>query len=257
MYKKILGLVFIGLFVVACGTRKSTTGLPTENVEAANIIKKHYTNELDFNNVSGKLRAVYQNEKRTQSVSLSFRMEKNKAIWMSASVLGFQVAKAYITPSRVSYYEKVSQTYFDGDFRLLSDLLGTPLDFKKLQNLLIGQAIYDLREESYEFSQTARGFQFLPSEEALVKKMFLLNPKNLKASAQQLAQTRENKSVTITYSDYQKVDGKLFPENIKIIANEGSTSTNIDLTYRSLEFDRDEINFPFDIPSGYDEISVE
>lgn len=257
MYKKIIGLVFIGLFVVACGTRKSTTGIPTANVEAANIIKKHYANELDFKNVSGKLRAVYQNEERTQSVGLSFRMEKDKAIWMSASVLGFQVAKAYITPSRVSYYEKVSKTYFDGDFALLSNLLGTPLDFKKLQNLLIGQAIYDLREESYDFSQTARGFQFSPSEENFIKKMFLLNRENLKASAQQLAQSGQNKSVTITYSDYQKVGGRIFPENIKIIANEGSSSTNIDLTYRSLEFDRDNINFPFDIPSGYDEISVE
>jgi outer membrane lipoprotein-sorting protein len=256
MYKKILGLVLLSLFVISCGSRKGIKGIATKNAEAANIIEKHYQNEVDFTTLSGKLRTVYQSEERTQSVNLSFRMEKDKAIWMSASVLGFPVAKAYITPSRVSYYEKVSQTYFDGDFRLLSDLLGTPLDFKKLQNLLIGQAIYDLREEEFEFSQTAKGFQFMPSEDGLIKKMFLVNSKNFKASAQQLAQTRENKSVTVTYSDYQEIEGKIFPEEIRIIANEAGSSTRIELTYRSLEFNQGELSFPFDIPSGYDEISL-
>ncbi len=96
----------------------------------------------------------------------------------------------------------------------------------------------------------------MPSDEGLIKKMFLLNPKNFKTSAQQLAQTGENKSVTITYSDYQEVEGKIFPEEISIIANEAGSSTRIELTYRSLEFDQGELNFPFDIPSGYEEISL-
>jgi hypothetical protein len=256
MYRKILGLVLLSLFIVSCGSRKGVKGIATKNAEAANIINKHYQNEVDFNTLTGKLKTVYQSEDRTQSVNLSFRMKKDTAIWMSASVLGFPVAKAYITPSRVSYYEKVSQTYFDGDFRLLSDLLGTPLDFQKLQNLLIGQAIYDLREEEYEFSQTAKGFQFMPSEEGLIKKMFLLNPKTFMTSAQQLAQVENNKSVTVTYSDYQEVEGRIFPEEISIIANESGNSTRIELTYRSLEFNPGELSFPFDIPSGYEEISL-
>ncbi|TDN87376.1 uncharacterized protein DUF4292 [Salegentibacter sp. 24] len=256
MYRKILGLVLLSLFIVSCGSRKGVKGIATKNAEAANIINKHYQNEVDFNTLTGKLKTVYQSEDRTQSVNLSFRMKKDTAIWMSASVLGFPVAKAYITPSRVSYYEKVSQTYFDGDFRLLSDLLGTPLDFQKLQNLLIGQAIYDLREEEYEFSQTAKGFQFMPSEEGLIKKMFLLNPKTFMTSAQQLAQAENNKSVTVTYSDYQEVEGRIFPEEISIIANESGNSTRIELTYRSLEFNPGELSFPFDIPSGYEEISL-
>ena len=183
-------------------------------------------------------------------------MEKDKAIWMSASILGFPVAKVYITPTSVSYYEKVTQSYFDGDFRLVSDFLGTPLDFQKLQNLLIGQAIYDLRTEEYDFTQSPRGFQFVQDEEAAdMKKMFLLDSRTLKAAAQQLAQVSENRSLTVTYSDYQVVDGIVFPEEIRIIANEGGSSTNIEITYRSISFN-EEVSFPFDIPSGYEEISL-
>lgn len=255
MLKKIFALILLTGFVISCGSRRSPSGIVTKNAEAVSVIKQHYTSESDFKTVSGKLRAVYQDEEKTQSVNLSFRMKKDEAIWMSASILGFPVAKAYITPTSVSYYEKVTQSYFDGDFSLVSDFLGTPLDFEKLQNLLIGQAIYDLRTEEYDFVQSPRGFQFLRDDAGDMKKMFLLNPGNFKAEAQQLAQEEENRSLTVTYSEYQNVNGLLFPENIKIIANEKNSSTNIDLTYRSVSFN-EEVSFPFEIPSGYEEISL-
>ena len=255
MLNRIFTLILISVFAVSCGSSRSAGKIATKDAEAVSVIKKHYTSETQFKTASGKLRAVYQDDEKTQSVNLSFRLEKDKVIWMSASILGFPVAKAYITPTSVSYYEKVGQTYFDGDFSLVSDFLGTPLDFQKLQNLLIGQAIYDLRDEEYDFVQSPRGFQFVKEDGTSIKKMFLLNPANFKADAQQLAQEQDNRSLTVTYSDYQDVDGLIFPDNIKIIANEGGSSTNIDLTYRSISFN-EEVSFPFDIPSGYEEISL-
>ncbi|MDT0689651.1 DUF4292 domain-containing protein [Salegentibacter sp. F188] len=255
MYKRIAVLLVLAVVLVSCGGGRGAKKIVTKDAEAVNIIARHYDNEIQYNTVSGKLKAVYQDEEKTQSVNLSFRMEKDKAIWMSATVLGFPIAKVYITPNSVSYYEKISKSYFDGDFSLISEWLGTPLDFNKLQNLLIGQAIYDLREDAYEMVQSPRGYQFLPEEMGRIKKMFLLDPSHLKASAQQLAQESESRSVTVTYSNYQTINGKVFPENIKIIANEGGQPTNIEITYRSVVFD-EEVSFPFDIPSGYDEISV-
>ncbi len=255
MMRKIFGLILLATLIVSCGSRKGTGKIATSNPEATGIIEKHYANAADFKTLAGRLRTSYQTEDKSQSVNLSFRMKKDEAIWLSATVMGFPVARAYITPRRVSYYEKVGKTYFDGDFSLLSNLVGTPLDFEKLQNLLMGQAIYDLRAEEFDFLETARGYQFIPVENKGFKKMFLLDPKNLKAEAQQLAQENENRSVTVTYSGYQEISGRFFPEEIKIIANEGSGSTKIDLSYRSIEVNP-EVNFPFEIPSGYEEIDL-
>ena len=256
MLKRIFGILILALLVVACGARKTGPKASKSNAEAAGVIERHYENETDFKTLSGRLRTVYKDEDRSQSVTLSFRMEKDKAIWLNAQVMGFPVARAYITPSRVSYYEKISKTYFDGDFSLLSDMLGTPLDFQKLQNLLIGQSIYDMRDEAYELSQSPRGFQLAPVENGIIKRVFLLSAENYKTVAQQLSEERANRSVTVTYSDYQNVNGKLFPQDIKIVANEAGKSTSIDLTYRSLEIDS-EVSFPFEIPSGYEEIAVD
>lgn len=256
MIRRIFVLALLSVIVISCGSGRTKKGIVTKDAEAAGIIAKHYENEADFETLNAKLRTVYQTEDKTQSVNLNFRMEKDKTIWISATILGFPMAKAYITPTSVSYYEKIGKTYFEGDFSLISDILGTPLDFEKLQNLLLGQAIYDLRTEEYEFSQTPRGYQFLPVKDDFIKKMFLLNTGNLKAEAQQLAQEEENRSVTVTYASYQEISGRLFPRNISIIANEGAKNTHIDLTYRSLEVNT-ELSFPFEIPSGYEEISVE
>lgn len=161
-----------------------------------------------------------------------------------------------ITPQSVKYYEKISGTYFDGDFSLLSRLLGTPLDFEKLQNLLIGQTIYDLRTEAYKLTESSRGYQLEPRTQDFIRKMFLLDTKNFRAVAQQLAQEGKARSVTVTYPQYQEVGGQVFPKQILITANHDQMTTQIDMEFRSVEFDVP-VRFPFDIPSGYDEIVLE
>ncbi len=257
MIKKTITAIICCAFLISCGSTRKTTKIATKDAEAANIIARHYNTAVDFKTLSGRLRAAYQTEDKSQSVNLSFKIEKDKNIWLSAQILGFPVAKALITPTKVQYYEKMGKTYFDGDFSLLSKWLGTPLDFQKLQNLLIGQAIYDLREESYDFRQSPRGFQLIPSEETSdIEKMFVLDTENYKALAQQLMQHSENRNVIVTYNDYQQIKGKTFPTGLKIIANDGGKSTNIDLDYRSLSLNED-INFYFEIPSGYEEIDGE
>ena len=57
-------------------------------------------------------------------------MEKDKVIWLSAP-LG--IARMMITPDQVAFYNKRDNTYFDGDYSLLSDFVGFDLDFLKFR----------------------------------------------------------------------------------------------------------------------------
>jgi hypothetical protein len=105
-------------------------------------------------------------------------------------------------------------------------------------------------------TESSMGYQLQPERENFLKRMFLLDAGNFKAIAQQLGQERENRSVTVTYPEYQKIKGQLFPTQIKIIATEGAENTRIDMTFRNIEFNVP-VSFPFSIPSGYEEISLE
>ena len=145
----------------------------------------------------------------------------------------------------------------DSDYRLLSKWLAIPLDFVHLQNLLIGQTIYDLRNDRYQLTESSRGYQLVPSKEMeAVRKMFLLDPESFKATAQQLAQETENRSVTVTYPKYQRVSNQSLPEEIRIVANESGSGTQIEISLRSVVLN-ESVSFPFDIPSGYDEIVID
>ncbi len=251
----LLGMLLLA--ITSCGARKARMGgTPVEDAAVTAIVEKHYANEVDFETLQGRLNVNYQNEDREQNVTVSFRMKKDDTIWMSGQLLGIPLAKVLITPSSVQFYEKITQTYFDGDFRLLSDILGTPLDFQKVQNLLLGQAIYDLRKEPYSLVESERGYQLKPVTDSNLKKLFLLDTRNFRILAQQLGQVEAGRGVTISYPEYQKFGDQEFPGEILIVASDGPENTKLDLAFKSLEFDVP-VRFPFSIPSGYEEIIVE
>lgn len=255
MYKKIFVLLCLSILISSCGSRREAVEI--EDAALSKVVNSHYNAEPDFETMVSRMRLNYQDSERSQSVTVSFRMKKDSTIWISAQLLGIPLAKALITRDRVSYYEKISKTYFDGDFSLLSKYIGTPLDFDKLQNLLLGNTIYDLRDDRYRLTESTRGYQLEPVDASeMVKKMFLLDPSNFRANAQQLSQERQNRSVTVTYPKYQRVSGHTFPEEIKIIANEAGSGTQIDIAFRSVSLN-ESVSFPFDIPSGYDEIEID
>lgn len=250
--------LFFSLMVLAlvfsCGTKK--VAVSGKNLSMGQIVEAHKEAAPNFETMVGRIRASYADKNTTQSISISIRMEKDSAIWLSAKLMGIiPLAKALVTPEGVNYYEKINNTYFSGDFRLLGEWLGMELDFEKLQNLLTGQTIYGLDKENYIFENTESGLQFESEGSVFIEKLFLLNPRTFKADAQQLVRKYENQSLTVTYPEYQEIPNGFFPKKISLVAIQGKENVKIDIEYRSLEFDVP-VSFPFEIPKGYEEIQL-
>ena len=172
-------------------------------------------------------------------------------------VVNIPVAKVLITPDRVAYYEKIKKTYFDGDFSLLSDFLGTEVDYQKIQNLLLGQSIMNMKDKKYDVDVDQFSYLLEPKkQEELFDIFFWLNPTNFKLDKQEVRQSIDQKRLTVSYKEYQKIDNTFFPKTIEVNAVEKTKRTLLDLEYRSVEFNK-EVNFPFSIPSGYKEITLD
>ena len=174
--KRILASVAIAV-AFSCKSGKIISDVKVDkSLTARVIIKNHYKNELDFKTLTGRIKIDYSDGYSTQSIGVSLRMEKDKAIWISAP-LG--VVKALITPERVSFYNKLDNQYFDGDFRYLSRLLGTDVDFKKVQNLLLGQALLDLRDAKYLAQVNGDTYELKPKKSMdIFKHLFRIEPGN-------------------------------------------------------------------------------
>ena len=247
--------IILGVLTTLSFSCKSTKvisgGSADESLSARTVIKNHYRSELDFKTLSGRIKVAYADGTSAQNVSVSLRMEKDSIIWMSAP-LG--VVKAYISPKRVSFYNKLNNEYFDGDFTYLSELLGTSLNFKKVQDLLLGQAIFDLRDERYDLQVEQGHYELKPRKiKELFKVMFRIEPKNFKMGTQQLAQPWKKRLLEIEYKNYQQEGNRVFPNEVKILAIEKDQQTSIAIDYKNIEFDRP-LNFPYKIPKGFDEI---
>ena len=252
---KNLFLIFVTAQVfVYCSTKRSiATGAVDNTISAKNIIKNHYKNQLDFKTIRGRIRVDYNDGNSTKGFTMSFRMEKDNTIWMSAPL---SMAKTLITPDRASFYSKLDNTYFDGDFSYLTELLGVELNFEKVQNLLLGQAIFDLESEPYNAIATKDAYQLKPVKDAMpLKKLFHVEPTHFKMALQQLSQPEAKRILRVNYKSYQQVAGNIFPDEIVITAEDGPHQTTIALEYKNIEFNQN-VSFPYRIPKGYKEITV-
>lgn len=247
--------LLMAAFLLSCKSTKTvSSGTVDDNLSVRSIIKNHYRNQINFNTLRGRLKIDYSDGYSEQSVGVSLRMKKDEAIWMSAP---FGVLKAYITPDRVSFYNKLDNEYFDGDFSYLSALLGTELDFNKVQNLLLGQALLDLREDEYKAIVSGNNYELTPEETRdLFKILFQIEPRHYKIATQQLSQPLKKRLLNVKYTRYQEMEQKVIPEQIDITAIDTDQRTQIEIVYKNLEFNK-ALNFPYKIPEGYDEIVLE
>lgn len=243
------------LFFISCGGSKKITSIEKTSVKEA--ITAHRAAMPDFETLAGRAQLVYETEEKLQSITVSLRMEKDKNIWIKASILGITVAKALITPTRVSYYETVGKTYFEGDFALLGEWLGTPLNFQQAQNMLLGQSIFTLNPSEYRIEIFQDKFKMQPTQQPInfIHTLFL-NPDNFKIASEILSQPNDDRILSIRYGPYQEIEGQYFPTSIMINTSEKGSNTKIEINYKKIDRNVD-VGFPFEIPQGYQEMRLD
>ena len=217
------------------------------------LIKENAKQTASFKTLQSKLKITLNQDGKQQSHVVTFRIKKDEILWISAM---FSIIRAKVTPEKVSFYNKLDNTYFEGDYKYLSNLLGTELDFKKVQNLLIGETLFDLKNEPYKSSVDTHSYVVQPKKNrALFDVFFLIDPSHFKVKSQQISQLEELRHLQIDYTAYQKVEGQLLPERIKVNAVEATEEIVLSLEFKSVTLN-DDLRFPFKIPSGFDEIKL-
>ena len=247
-------LFVIFFFVLLSSCRGAKTITDVSRLSVNEIVTNHNAAVPNFKTLAGRVQVAYEDGKKEQSITASLRIEKNKIIWIKASILGITLAKVLITPERVSYYETISNTYFEGDFALLSDLLGTEVDFKKTQDILLGQSIFDLNSSNYKSEIVLDRFKLQPKQQAQnFIHSILLNTENFKVSTETLSQPDDKRILDVRYDHYRLIEGGFYPSVIEINASEKDSKTKIGLKFRKIDLNVN-VRYPFTIPEGYEEI---
>ena len=255
-FTRVVVILFGVLLLTSCRGTKGITGsaMANKNATVKSIISSHETASPNFNTLAARVQVIYEDDDRLQSIITSVRMEKDKKIWIKASILGITLSKILITPDRVSYYETIGNTYFDGDFGFLSDLLGTEIDFQKAQAMLLGQSIFKLDGTLYTSEILQNKYKLLPkTQDQNFIHSLLLDPLHFKVHSESVSQPSENRMLTVNYGLYNKIGEDWYPSEIQINATDKENKTKIKVNYKKIDLNVS-LSFPFTIPRGYTEI---
>ncbi|MFT7351097.1 MAG: hypothetical protein ACI9XR_000831 [Flavobacterium sp.] len=253
--KKYLLVIIIILFASCKSKAVLAEGNATKSLDAIKIVNSIYANVTDFKTMYIKANARYKDDKNSQSVTAEIRIQKDEKILVSVRVLGFTVAKALITPTSVQYYEKIGSAYFEGDYSALSKWLGTDLDFQKLQNLFLGKALYDLKNQKLKAEIVNNLYQLQGNTGDMVA-TYDFESSNFLLKNQQFNQLSQNRKLQVSYPDYNKFGELILPLSITMDANQNQKNTNIQLEYKTVNLN-EELNFPYSVPDGYERISLD
>ena len=255
MIKKYLGLLLV-IFLCSCKAAKpvaEASGNANTKVDAGKVIQGHYANKTDFTTAYIKAKVRYEDAKNTQNVTAEIRIKKDEVILVSIRLLGITMAKALITPNEVKYYEKINGNYFEGNYAALTQFLGTDLDFRKVQNLLIGQALDDLKSGNYTTTVEDNLYK-LENTGATTKKYFFEADK-FRLRKQEIAQPAQERMMQVVYPGYTDYPESVLPTGLIIDANQKKGKTNITIEYNSATFN-EAMTFPYSVPDGYEQIFI-
>jgi hypothetical protein len=257
---RFLLLVVVASLSFSCKTKKTVaeqtvSSEPITNNKAKEVIQKHYENVLNFQTASIRSSADYQDKKKSLSINADIRIKKDEIIWINLKFFGIPMAKALITPTRVSYYEKANGTYFDGDYSILTKMLGTDLDYQKVQNLLLGRPIDNLTKEEFIAEIADNLFQLKSKKKSDIEKSFSFETANYLLKKQFINQTSQNRNVLVNYPAFFNQDNMFLPTGVSILANQ-QDEVKIDVEYKKITFN-ETLTYPYSIPSGSTQIKID
>lgn len=237
---------------------------PTSSVqELINLLKK---NELQFDWINGKFSCDATIDDSKNSFTVSMRIRKDSAIWMSISpALGIEVARTLVTKDTVKFMNRLNSSYFIGDYNYINKLLHADLDYELVQSLLVGNSV-SFYEDADKLTSTIDEEKFLLSTIRKRKIRRIEKNKEVNESAQSiwldptlnkisrllLYDATTNRAFRADFKQFEKVDSTFFPHLVDYsIKAEKNVSFVID--YSKIQLNKAQ-TFPFSIPEKYEKI---
>jgi hypothetical protein len=267
---KLLIIAFFSAIILAsCSSSRHTIKSPLKEQGGDYLFGQLKKSEIHFTNLSAKFSAEYVNDKKTTSFSGQIRILHDSLIWISISpLLGIEMMRVELTNDSVKYLNRISSTYFLRDFNYMNRLLNKALDFDMVQAFLLGND-FSFYENGKFRAGVENGLYKLSTAERHKLKKYLkqnesidnipiqhiwLNPENFKITQVVIKEIeKDSRKFEADYSQFEEVNGQLFPAKIAFDIETGESKVSIKVNYSKITIDQNQ-NFPFRIPENYQPI---
>ena len=226
------------------------------NADSAILVNQTVDNmrqhHIDFKTFNARIKVEYQDSKGKQPDIIGvMRIIKDSAIWvsLSAPIFNIEVYRMLITRDSVilmNIREKEVQ-YRSLDY--LQDLTQIPFDYATLQDLMIGNPIFN-KGKIISFKKSESRVLVLTVGEYF-KHLLTLSADNFLLLHSKLddVEIARNRTADITYGDYNYTTGTAFSTYREITVSE-KNKLDIRLNFKTFEFNKD-LSVSFHVPKNY------
>lgn len=202
---------------------------------------------------SGRAEVDYKDPSNTQSVQLQIQSIYQNQTFLSVRAGGFgiymEAATAWADADSVKAVNKINTEYYVYSFAQASKLLGAPLNFTQLQDLLVGNPLFD-EGRIIAYDTLKNGVSLVSEKDGYLQSLFFekntMQLKEIKISNEQ-----QQFDASITLSDYKMVDHTaLFPHQREIIINWEGRQTVVNMNFIKVDF-KTPFSIDFKIPKSY------
>ncbi len=253
------------LFIVSCSPARKVMKAPIKEEGADYLFARLKEKELKFDWFSAKFSAEYSNKGKENSFSGQIRIRKDSLIWITLTpMLGIEAVRLMITQDSVKMINRLSDTYFIGDYEYVNRFLNTNIDFDLLQAFLLGNDLQFYEEGKFRAAIDRGEYKLSTSARAKLKKHVRNSQENLKIFIQNLwldpatfkithadvkEIRRDNIKLESTYTGFEPLEDQLFPTKMTyVILADNTIRVNADFSKMTLNIP---LQFPFKIPASY------
>lgn len=217
-----------------------------------NTIDNLNKNYIDFKTFNAKVKVDYQDSKGKQpDVTAIVRIIKDSAIWISltASFLNIEIYRVLITNDSVILLNKQDREVLYRSLDFLQEVAEIPIDFKTLQDLLVGNPVF--LDSNIVYYKKTESQILLSTVGHVFKNLITLWSDNyllLHCKLDDVDMTR-NRTADLTYGDYENKTGVNFSTYREIFVSE-KNKVDIKLNFKQYEFNKD-LSVSFNIPRNY------
>jgi hypothetical protein len=219
---------------------------------AKDLVNTLGKNMIGFNTFSAKIKVQYEDSKGKQpDVNAFVRMKKDSVIWISinATFLSIEAFRILITKDHITILNKLQKQVEEHPFSFIEEIAKIPLDFRTLQDIIIGNPIY-IGDKVVSYKLTENHI-LLSTMGKYFKNLLTLSSDNnlIERSKLDDLDVMLNRTGDLTYGDYENKPGFFFSTYREITVAE-KTKVDIILNFKQYDFNT-ELSYPFAIPKNY------
>ena len=256
------------LFTTSCNSTKAINKtlapkdtvvvIPTSDVSSKDSILLNDATKLSFRNnyidyktFSAKIKVDVQAKDNVPELTANLRMIKDSVIWISlqATFLNIEAYRVRITKDSVILINKMDKEIQYRTLDYLQEVTQIPFDFTTLQDILLGNPVFFIDSSASVRKKDDQVLLFSVGD--LFKNLITVNAGNAQMLHSKLddVDINRNRTASISYNDYENINGKPFSTRRQLIISEKSR-IDIKMNFKQIEFNK-ELSVAFPIPKNY------